>query len=307
MRIRTGLIAGAGLVAAVAMAASAATLADLGKAVGWHRYLAWSLPVSVDALALVAGVAWLAAGVTAKARTLGRTLTLLSVVTSVTLNALGHLVGTRHLGVGPEMVIAVSAVPPLAAALAVHLTAAITGTDEEAQEAPAEAQVNTTAPQVDTAPTLAPQPAPAVAMTREETAHTPSLPPRTEERTTDQEAALDTTTTPEVDTPATEVNTRVDSEVFTPEPEVNSRESEDGSEEDRLSAEEAKKRIKAAWADGLSVTEAAEASTRSRSYVHKIYAQMDAMQETFKKAAIEATPGYGQVAPVPGQMELASA
>lgn len=125
-RMRKVLIAGAGLVAVVAMAASAATLADLGIEVGWTEPLHWSLPVAVDVLALVAGVAWLAAGVSAKARALGRNLTLVSVVVSVVLNAVSHLVATGHMVVGPELVIAVSAVPPLAAALAVHLTAAIT-------------------------------------------------------------------------------------------------------------------------------------------------------------------------------------
>ena len=63
MKLRTGLIIGAALVAAVAMAASAATLAALGRKVGWPSPLHWALPVSVDVLALVAGVRWLAAGI----------------------------------------------------------------------------------------------------------------------------------------------------------------------------------------------------------------------------------------------------
>ncbi|MGO4755874.1 DUF2637 domain-containing protein, partial [Streptomyces sp. 2MCAF27] len=125
MSLRTGLVVGAGAVAGIAMAASAATLASLGEAVGWHEPLHWSLPVSVDVLALVAGVAWLAAGVSPAARKLGRTLTLVSVVVSVVLNAISHLVGTGYMVVGPQLVIGVSAVPPLAAALAVHLTAAV--------------------------------------------------------------------------------------------------------------------------------------------------------------------------------------
>lgn len=48
---RITIVAGAALVAAVAMAASADTLADLGRSVGWGHRLAWSLPVSVDVLA----------------------------------------------------------------------------------------------------------------------------------------------------------------------------------------------------------------------------------------------------------------
>ncbi|MEU0253120.1 DUF2637 domain-containing protein [Streptomyces sp. NPDC006184] len=119
---RITIVAGAALVAAVAMAASADTLADLGRSVGWGHRLAWSLPVSVDVLALVAGLAWLAAG---SGRNLGRVLTLITVGVSVLLNAVGHLVSTGHLTTGPLLVIAVSAVPPLAAALAVHLGATV--------------------------------------------------------------------------------------------------------------------------------------------------------------------------------------
>ncbi|WP_439940044.1 DUF2637 domain-containing protein [Streptomyces sp. BBFR115] len=119
---RITIVAGAALVAAVAMAASADTLADLGRSVGWGHRLAWSLPVSVDVLALVAGLAWLAAGAS---RNLGRALTLITVGVSVLLNAVGHLVSTGHLTTGPLLVIAVSAVPPLAAALAVHLGATV--------------------------------------------------------------------------------------------------------------------------------------------------------------------------------------
>jgi hypothetical protein len=129
MKLRTGLIVGSSLVTSVAMAASAATLADLGSRVGWTSPLHWALPVAVDVLALVAGVAWLASGVSPAARKLGRTLTLVSVVVSVALNAISHLVATRYMSPGPWLVIAVSAVPPLAAALAVHLTAAITTPD----------------------------------------------------------------------------------------------------------------------------------------------------------------------------------
>jgi hypothetical protein len=122
---RAVLVTGAAVVAAVAMAASADTLAAIGGEVGWGERLRWSLPVSVDVLALVAGLVWLAGGVPDAARQLGRWLTLVTVVGSVVLNALGHLVSTGHVTVGPELVIAVSAVPPLAAALAVHLAATV--------------------------------------------------------------------------------------------------------------------------------------------------------------------------------------
>jgi hypothetical protein len=105
------------------MAASADTLATLGGAVGWGEIMKWSLPVSVDVLALVSGLVWLTAGLPESARKLGCWLTLVTVVGSMVLNATGHLVSTDHIVVGPPLVIAVSAVPPLAAALAVHLAA----------------------------------------------------------------------------------------------------------------------------------------------------------------------------------------
>ncbi|MFJ2477753.1 DUF2637 domain-containing protein [Streptomyces sp. NPDC087659] len=117
------LVTGAAIVATVAMAASADTLATLGGAVGWGEEMKWSLPVSVDVLALVSGLVWLTAGLPEAARSLGRWLTLVTVGGSMVLNAIGHLVSTNHIVVGPPLVIAVSAVPPLAAALAVHLAA----------------------------------------------------------------------------------------------------------------------------------------------------------------------------------------
>lgn len=130
---RVVLVTGAAVVAVVAMAASADTLAAVGGAVGWGERMRWSLPVTVDVLALVAGLVWLSAGVSDAARSLGRWLTLVTVVGSVVLNAVGHLVSTGHITVGPWLTVAVSAVPPLAAALAVHL-AAVTAQGHTAPE-----------------------------------------------------------------------------------------------------------------------------------------------------------------------------
>lgn len=123
LNTRVTLVSGAAIVATVAMAASADTLATLGGAVGWGEVMKWSLPVSVDVLALVSGLVWLTAGLPEAARSMGQWLTLVTVVGSMVLNATGHLVSTDHIVVGPPLVIAVSAVPPLAAAMAVHLAA----------------------------------------------------------------------------------------------------------------------------------------------------------------------------------------
>lgn len=149
LNTRVTLVSGAAVVATVAMAASADTLATLGGAVGWGEIMKWSLPVSVDVLALVSGLVWLTAGLPESARKLGCWLTLVTVVGSMVLNATGHLVSTDHIVVGPPLVIAVSAVPPLAAALAVHL-AAMTA---QGNKGPKNDTVTVSAPAVpDTAP-----------------------------------------------------------------------------------------------------------------------------------------------------------
>ncbi len=122
------LVVGAGLVALVAMAASSYTLAGLGRAIGWdqwHGLLAWSLPVSADLLAAVAGVAWLAADVSDDARKLARIITIAAVTVSVVLNAVGHLVESGDLRVEPWLRIAVSTVPPIVAAVALHLVVTV--------------------------------------------------------------------------------------------------------------------------------------------------------------------------------------
>ncbi|MFF3420957.1 DUF2637 domain-containing protein [Streptomyces sp. NPDC002698] len=128
MKRRHVVITGAVIVAVTAFTASADTLASLGQAVGWKGRLSWSLPVAVDVLALVALVAWFTPGV----RKLGQWMTAGSVVTSVILNALGHLVETGHLTVGSKMVIAVSAVPVISMALAAHLAVEVTRPEEDA-------------------------------------------------------------------------------------------------------------------------------------------------------------------------------
>ncbi|MEE1783893.1 DUF2637 domain-containing protein, partial [Streptomyces sp. SP17BM10] len=157
------VIAGAVVVAVTAFAASADTLAALGRAVGWKGQLSWSLPVAVDVLALVALVAWFTPGV----QKLGQWMTAGSVVTSVVLNAFGHLVGTGHLIVGPEMVIGVSAVPVISMALAAHLAVEVTGKGDhqEATEEPAPVTAEEPAPVTaeEPAPVTAEEPAPVMA------------------------------------------------------------------------------------------------------------------------------------------------
>jgi hypothetical protein len=138
------VIAGAVVVAVTAFAASADTLATLGRSVGWNEWLSWSLPVAVDVLAMVALIAWFTPGV----QKLGQWMTAATVVTSVVLNALGHLVATGHLDVGPGMVIGVSAVPVISMALAAHLAAEVAapGDHQDDQDVTAEVTTEVTAP-----------------------------------------------------------------------------------------------------------------------------------------------------------------
>ena len=138
------VISGAVVVAVTAFAASADTLATLGRSVGWNAWLSWSLPVAVDVLAMVALIAWFTPGV----QKLGQWMTGASVVTSVVLNALGHLVATGHLKVGPAMVIGVSAVPVISMALAAHLAAEVAapGDHQDDQEVTTEVTAEVTTP-----------------------------------------------------------------------------------------------------------------------------------------------------------------
>ncbi|MEU7283692.1 MULTISPECIES: DUF2637 domain-containing protein [Actinomycetes] len=138
------VISGAVVVSVTAFAASADTLATLGRSVGWNEWLSWSLPVAVDVLAMVALIAWFTPGV----QKLGQWMTGASVVTSVVLNALGHLVATGHLNVGPGMVIGVSAVPVISMALAAHLAAEVAapGDHQDDQDVTAEVTTEVTTP-----------------------------------------------------------------------------------------------------------------------------------------------------------------
>lgn len=109
----------AGVVIATAFAASATTLAGLGKAVGWSAWdgrLAWLLPVSLDVLAVMALLAWLLPST----KQLGKWLTIGAVATSVVLNAFGHAIEVGEADVSLALVIAVSTVPVVAMAFAVH-------------------------------------------------------------------------------------------------------------------------------------------------------------------------------------------
>lgn len=83
---------------------------------------------------------------------------------------------------------------------------------------------------------------------------------------------------------------------LSPRPEVDAQEADDAPDADddaplkrsRLSSEDAMIRIRAGWVAGESATDVATAATRSRSYVQKVYARLD---------AVRANTGTGQTEP----------
>lgn len=281
------LIVGASAVAAVAMAASSFTLAELGTAIGWTQWqgwLAWALPISVDLLAAVAGVAWLAKGVAPKARRLARTITLVAVATSVALNAVSHLVQSGTLKVAPWLVIAVSTVPPIVAAVGLHLVVTVARTARQQQsatrplpllteplttptvEAPAPMEPVTTP--VTSAQTWAPAPAqPQPAPVAAELAPAypaPQLAPGADwwhqepELSTENQLAF----AEEVRTPVTEVRTPVN----TPD----DQQEDDEQFEEEMTPERRREIILTATGEGLSQREAARRAACSPSYVRKV-------------------------------------
>lgn len=154
------------VVGVVAMATSARTLAALGEAVGWTQTvgplsMGWALPIAVDALALVGGLAWLTTPKDSGARQAGVWTTVGAVAASIVLNGAGHLVELDRYTPGTKTVLVISAVPPVVAALVLHLvhlvasartdTATVSAIADIDTAVPERAETDTAAPQFDTA------------------------------------------------------------------------------------------------------------------------------------------------------------
>lgn len=169
------------------------------------------------------------------------------VVAMIAVNALAHLVSAGQLSTSVPLVVAVSAIAPLVLWRVHRLgherpqQSEVDGTEDSDGVTP----FTPASEQVDG--DTEPLPSPAAVL--EPVTANPLVTP--EER--------------EVDTPTA------------PQCEVNATEGSGGG---RLSAWEAKNQIRAAWVMGKSVTEAAELSTRSRSYAHKVYAELDTQSAT---------------------------
>ncbi|MEU7813878.1 DUF2637 domain-containing protein [Pseudonocardia sp. NPDC049154] len=110
------------LVVAVAAAVlSFAALRDLARMCGFAVWLAWLLPVVVDAGAAAGSLVWLGGWAADTARRFARALALCLLALSVAANALGH--GLEAYGLEPPwwVVVVVSAIAPAVLGAVVHL------------------------------------------------------------------------------------------------------------------------------------------------------------------------------------------
>lgn len=146
---------GIGVVAVAAAVLSFASLQDLGQRAGYTPGLAALLPVAIDAQAVVATRAWLAASTPARARRYARALALAAVGLSVVGNAGAHAMAAAATVTPWWVVVLISAVPPTALAATAHLAALLatrpteTDTVEVADPFTAVEAVESTAPAVE--------------------------------------------------------------------------------------------------------------------------------------------------------------
>ncbi|WP_214364963.1 DUF2637 domain-containing protein [Pseudonocardia sp. H11422] len=121
MTARGGLFALLLIVAVAAAVLSFAALRDLALTCGFAAWLAWLLPVVVDAGAAAGSLVWLGGWAAEPARRFARALALGLLTLSVAANALGH--GLEAYGLAPPwwVVVVVSAIAPAVLGAVVHL------------------------------------------------------------------------------------------------------------------------------------------------------------------------------------------
>ena len=109
------------LVGIAAAALTTTTLAGLAQACGITGWLAWLLPVTVDAAGVVAARAWLRNQAHPDAVRFARGLAWVCITVSIVANAAQH--GMSAYGIAPPwwVVVLVSAIPPAALGAVVHL------------------------------------------------------------------------------------------------------------------------------------------------------------------------------------------
>lgn len=122
---------GLAVVAIAAAVLSFDALRHLAVMVGTPGTLAWLLPVTVDAAAVVATRVWLAGGAPARAWRFARVLALTMVALSVAGNAVSHWLAAYQVEPAWWAVVAVASVPPLVLGATAHL-AALAATPGEA-------------------------------------------------------------------------------------------------------------------------------------------------------------------------------
>lgn len=113
-----------GLVVTAASAAvsSFAGLRGLAVVAGWPVWLAWLLPLTIDAYAMTATRVWLAESTrSAKARGFARVNAIGAILMSLAGNGVYHLVAAKLLPASWVIVVAVGAVPALVLGLVSHL------------------------------------------------------------------------------------------------------------------------------------------------------------------------------------------
>lgn len=118
---------GMSVVALAAAVLSFASLQDLAQRAGYSRELAALLPIAIDAQAVVATRAWLAATTPTPGRRYARTLALSAVGLSVVGNAGQHAMAAIALVTPWWVVVAIASVPPIALAATAHLAALLAG------------------------------------------------------------------------------------------------------------------------------------------------------------------------------------
>ena len=127
-------IAGMAAVAGAAAFTSYSGWAGLAEMAGWNHLLAKFLPITVDAYAMTATRVWLSpAKLTAKARMWARRNAIGAITTSVLGNAFYHAAAAHVLTVTWPVVVALSAVPPIALGLTTHLWHLADDTEPESQ------------------------------------------------------------------------------------------------------------------------------------------------------------------------------
>lgn len=137
------------IVAAAVAILSFVTLRDLAKMCGVKDYLAWLLPIGIDAGGIAASLIWADRQAPPGVRKFGATITIGAVILSVIGNAAQHVLATSHKGAPLWLVITVAAVPPLILGCVAHLV--ITGGQTPAPPAdPHDSAVSLTEADLDT-------------------------------------------------------------------------------------------------------------------------------------------------------------